>query len=311
MSPTPTVRTSPTLAPTATPAPTPTFRPTLPAAPVVSPPAGLRLTTAVEQDDLRVSVTLERNPMPAGQPTWATSRVENLGSTVVSWSHDGCATTVGLGGQMDVEWRPGRAFDDLSRKFLDHLGDYFESVYVQFTPEQFVGMGTYGCADIGLTDLILPGAVLEQRLQWNGQVSPRWGPPPTGFAHLVARSGYFARGELGFGELADGQLESTLDAWVSDGRNPAWLDPPEVVAQMLADPDMRRYLGRLDAGNRGLFNGNEPWLRFNDSIQLWEAGVIEYRDGGGTLHFALIDPWTGTVLSIVDRPWNSKVDGYP
>lgn len=293
-----------TAGPTST-ATSPSVAPT----PEPTPPAGLALTTSVEENGLRVSVTIERNPMPAGEPTWATSRVENLGRTPVSWSHDGCGTTTTLWGEMATSWRPGQSNDELGRQFHSMLEDYFAGVWLTFTPEPFVGMGTYGCADVGITDEVQPGGVIEQRLQWNGQVSPRFGPPPTGMAHFVATSGYFDRGGVRIGDTTDSSLTSHIDLWVSGGRDPRWLDPPEIVDRMLASSDMRAYFAQVDQGNRKLFDGNEPWLRFNVDVQLWEAGLIEY--GPSKLHFALIDPRTGDILGIRDRAWVSDVDGYP
>ena len=47
------------------------------------------------RDDIRVTVTLQRNPLPAGELSWVKTKVENIGDTNVTWFHGGCATPVG------------------------------------------------------------------------------------------------------------------------------------------------------------------------------------------------------------------------
>lgn len=71
-------------------------------------PLRLRRSATVEQDGVRLRVELERNPMPAGEPTLIRTTVKNVGKDDLRWSHDGCAIAVGVWGEMvDVAWRPG------------------------------------------------------------------------------------------------------------------------------------------------------------------------------------------------------------
>ena len=68
--------------PGATSAPTPT--PTLP-------PGPLARIAMIEANGVRVTIELERNPMPAGEPTWVTTTVTNTGRDDVIWLHGACA----------------------------------------------------------------------------------------------------------------------------------------------------------------------------------------------------------------------------
>jgi hypothetical protein len=80
------------VAPVATPVPTPD--PTLPT-------GNLETTASVERDGVRVRIELDRNPMPAGEPTWVATTVTNIGDDDLIWLHGGCAISVGVNGRMN------------------------------------------------------------------------------------------------------------------------------------------------------------------------------------------------------------------
>jgi hypothetical protein len=89
-----------------------------------------------------------------------------------------------------------------------------------------------------------------------------------------------------------------------DGKDPAWLDPPEVVDVALDNDDFVAWISEKNLGN-----GVEEFARFDLKSGLWHIGVIEY--GLERIHYVRIDPATGTLLDTVERRWDPDVDGYP
>ncbi|OGO54433.1 MAG: hypothetical protein A2V85_05010 [Chloroflexi bacterium RBG_16_72_14] len=294
---------SPTLAATAAPTPAPTL------------PAGrLPRTAVVEQDGVRVKIELERNPIPAGEWTRLTTVVRNTGDNVVTWFHDGCAITVGTWGEMASAWRPGIAQTDVPATFKDRALDLayrstpLPGPIIDFVPERWAGTGTHGCADLGMSDLILPGKAIRQRYVWEGHAGHRWGPPPSGPVTLTGTFAHYWRGrEEPEGDIRDRTIEVALDAWITGGADDSWLSPPEVVDAALADPAFVAYLETQDLGN-----GREEILWYRPELGAWEVGVLVwYEFPEPRLHLVLVDPHTGAIRDTVDRPWNEDVDGFP
>jgi hypothetical protein len=300
---------APTAAATPTPAPTPspTPAPTLPA-------GELPRTTVVERDGVRVKITLERNPMPAGEWTTLTATVRNVGSNVVTWFHDGCATSVGTWGEMAAAWRPGIAQTGVGTTFKDRALDIayrstpLPGPIIDFVPERWAGSGSHGCADLGMSDLIRPGKAIRQRSVWEGQAGHRWGPPPSGPVTLTGTFASYWRGrEEPEGDIRDRTIEVSLDAWITGGADETWLSPPEVADAALADPAFVAYLETQDLGN-----GREEILWYRPELGAWEVGVLVwYEHPEPRLHLVLVDPHSGAILDTVDRAWDQERDGFP
>lgn len=287
--------------------PTPTPAPTMPAGP-------LPRTATVERDGVRLKLELERNPMPAGEWTTLTAVVRNIGNNVVTWFHDGCAITVNTWGEMAVAWRRGVQQEGAAAMFKGRVLDYragsspMRGPIIDFVPERWAGRGSYGCADIGMSDVIRPGRAIRQRYVWEGHAGLRWGPPPSGPVTLTGTFAYYWRGrEEPEGDITDRTIEISLDAWITGGADEPWLSPPEVVDAALADPAFVAYLETQDLGN-----GREEILWYRPQLGAWEAGVLVwYEFPEPRLHLVLVDPHTGAILETVDRAWSEERDGFP
>jgi len=312
--PTPSPATTPAAAtPSPSPSPSPSTSPSPPpAAPM--PPGPLARVAVVEQDGVRVRIELERNPMPAGEWTVLTATVRNIGDDVVTWFHDGCATTVGTWGEMAASWRPGIAQTGVAATFKGRVLDLayrptpLPGPIVHFVPERWAGSGSYGCADIGMSDRIRPGKAIRQRYVWEGQAGSRWGPPPSGPVTLTGTFAYYWRGrEEPEGDITDRTIKVSLDSWITGGADETWLSPPEVVDAALADSAFVAYLETQDLGN-----GREEILWYRPELGAWEVGILVwYEFPEARLHLVLVDPHTGTILDTVDRPWSEVADGFP
>lgn len=311
--PTASTSTSPTPAPTGIdpsigPAPTtdPTATPTLP-------DDDLRRSAKTDKDGVRVSIVLERNPMPVGEPTWVTTRVTNTGTDDLIWFHDGCAITVGVSGKLrDVRWTLGDPLPDPAgawKPFLtDGHGANVDRVTVYFTPAAHVGRGSIGCADIGITDRIPPGRTIEQRAQWNGLAYEQLIPPPTSEIDLVGTLRYYWRASDGEdpGDITSRTIDVHLTAWIQ-GDGVARLGPWEAIDAALRDPRLLLALGDRQPGN-----GNSPLLRFDPSTGVYEIGIVQ----SGNLPvpraiYAQIDAQSGAVVGLVERDWSYAVEGNP
>ena len=84
-----------------------TSTPISPSPSTASAPTDLARIAVEERDNIRVEVELQRNPLPAGEPSWVKVRVTNKGRTNVTWFHDGCAEPVWVHGVSEVAWSMG------------------------------------------------------------------------------------------------------------------------------------------------------------------------------------------------------------
>jgi hypothetical protein len=283
--------------------PSPAVSPTAPP----TAPSGLKTRFRTERDGIRVTIELDRNPLPAGKQTWATMTVKNVGKGDVTWFHDGCAIAVGLQAKLvDVEWRKGKEHAGQSATFKsDLIRDIPEGVWISFAPEWNIGKGSIGCADLGMSDTIHAGRSIKQRAQWDGMAYLRLGMPPSGRASLHGWAGYYYRGKHRPANMLEtGVIKVGGEVWIADGKDPSWLDPPEVIDAALADPEFVQWIAKLELGN-----GNQEILWFDLDLGLWQVGTLHY--GLKQLHYLLVDPVTGEVVDTVERPWVPDVDGYP
>jgi hypothetical protein len=300
---------APTPSAAATPVPAESPTPT----PAASPPASLPRSAVVEQDGVRVRIALERNPMPAGEWTRVKVTVRNIGRRDLTWFHDGCATLLLLQGEMAGEWRQGIGQSGVAHTFKDNVLDisYNEdpprSPRIQFVPERYATGSQYGCADIGMADVIPPGEAIRQEFVWGGMAHPHWGMPRSGPIRLTGRFGYYWRGRNEPENILDRTIGIEIDAWITDGVDESWLSPPEVVDAALADPDFAAFLETQDLGN-----GREEVLWYRPELGAWEVGVlIWYERPDPHLHLVIVDPHSGAILDTVERRWNRKRDGFP
>lgn len=314
------VATSPTVIPSLDPEPRGgrpewAFEP-VPIPPLTSPPptrGDLPIQGRREENGVLVTIRLERNPMPAGEPTWLFASVENRGPDNVIWWHDGCATPVWAGGPLDARWREGLSMSGDAALFKRYaLGLGFEAgpvpLRVRFTPVQYIGQGQVGCADLGIADEIEPGQILESRLRWNGLVGPELGLPPSGPVELIGTFGYFWRASQGQpDDIPERRIEVELDAWIDPGKPSDQLDPPEIIDVALTDKTFATWFA-----TKQFANGVEDYVRYLPEPVLWHVGVIEWNTPGiPQLTYLVIDPITGSILDRVQRPWDFKTDHKP
>lgn len=276
-------------------------------------PPDLALTASHEQDGVRVDVVLDRNPLPAGEPTWATLTVTNVGAGDVSWLHDGCEIPASLHGLTSATWRPGPLSTGLSPKYEFRAAArraYWldgESIVLDFEPEAFVGRGSFGCADIGITEQLGSGRSLTQRARWGGFAGRTLGLPPGGAATLVVWAGYYWR--TADGEPVDGQasvpIRFEFSSWVTGGKDPALLDPTEIVDAAITDAEFGAWLGRSYKAS-----GQEPLLWFDDEEQVWHVELLSYFEPEYWIHGVTVDPWSGEVVGVVDHAWDGSFEHH-
>ena len=280
-------------------------------------PAGpLATTAAVDAYSIHVSIELERNPMPAGEPTWVTTTVTNTGTDDLIWLHGACAhpTTVFVNGTVRGQsWRPGRSQTGKGLRFksmaLAGAGVDMRAISIGFVPEAYVGVkGNQGCSDVGVTEALAAGATIWQRAQWDGAAGFLLGPPPTGRVELIGSFRFFWRRSAGepADQMAAPAIDVSLTTWI-DGRVEGIIHPAEAIDAALLD---RRLLDILEA--RDLGNANSPVLRYDPVAAVWQVGLLDENYGGEPqVHLALVDGRTGQIVQFIERTWNFSVDGYP
>jgi hypothetical protein len=262
-------------------------------------PLRLRRSASAEQDGIRVRIELDRNPMPAGRPLTARLTVKNVGRDTVTWQHDSCATPVHVRGEMvGVSWRPGEPagptdYTGLKWRASEWWVGGNPAIRLMFWPGRYVGQGEYACADVAMASEIPPGRVLRRRAVWDGMAYHRLGPPPDGRARITATFDSYRRPSLGGGFKH--AIEVSLDAWVMDGRDPAMLHPMEIVDAALADPAFAAWVDAVEIGN-----ASDQFIQYDPEADLWEVGV--YFNRGDHFVVALVDPRTGSVEGVIDRP---------
>jgi hypothetical protein len=290
------------LLPAETPEPaTPTPAPTV--------PAGLPTTAVAELDGVRITIELERNPMPAGQPTGITTTITNTGGDAVVYVPCGEIAYVSAAG-VGPPWRPGRTLPNPAMTWktylLDHQGLRSNDRYVLFYAAGQTGASS-GCGDVAHVTTLAPGRTVHERQSWDGYAFRQLAPPPTAVIDLVARF-EFDRGD----PLAEHppedrhRLELHLETWIA-GLPDTFLDPAEAVDIALTDPRLTALLA-----SRDLRNGNEGVARFDSKTGNYQIGMLE----SGSLpvsraHLVLVDARSGEIVGFVERDWDYDVDGYP
>jgi hypothetical protein len=261
----------------------------------------------VRKDGVRVRVELDRNPMPAAEPTWITTTVKNVGKDNLIWSHDGCAISVGVSGEMtDVAWRPGEPVDkpiigDFKSRAARWWNGAGPGISLYFWPEAYVGDGEIACSDVGYVERIPPGGVLRGRARWDGMAYHRLGPPPDGRATLTATFGHYDRRGL---EGRNHTLPVSLDVAIVDGRPDDMLHPMEVVDAALEDEAFRTWVEGVKVGD-----GNTEVMWYDPELDLWEIGVFFYDSL--SFRVARVGPRSGEVVEIVSRPWAEGREPMP
>ena len=268
-------------------------------------PADPSRTAVVEQDGVRLTIELERNPMPAGEVTWVTKTIENMGKDPIQYFP--CGEAMSVSGQLrDGLWRPGAQPSnpkEVWKKYLlDHVSDGTRRVF--FLPDGATGSSS-GCGDIGYVEILAPGKALRERSRWDGLTFRRLAPPPTSETDLVGSFAYAHAARVDV-EAPRLEVDIHLETWI-EGRPEAFLDPGEVADIALQDPRLTAILAARD-----LRNGNEGALIFDPVSVTYQVGILE----SGNLpvsraHLLTVDAVTGVIKGWVERDWDYAVDDYP
>jgi len=289
----------------------PTVAPSISVEPTV--PASLERTASVEENGIRLTIELERNPMPAGEPTWATATLTNTGPDDLIWFHGGCSNFSTISGMPDGDrWRPGEdpAADRLrswKRFLLGFGGQPPAQMTVEFTPEPFIGKGSIVCTLQLESQHLASGASMVERAQWNGLAFVALTPPPSGPLDLRAVAGPFLRASdpEREGGAPGKDLELHLHTWVvGDGR--PWLHPGEAIDAAFADPAFVSMLGARSPGD-----GNQPLIRFDPASGRFMIGILDSQPAVDRARFEVVDGITGEALGYGERVWDFQRDGNP
>jgi hypothetical protein len=289
--------------------PGPTAEPTAAPSPLPSAPARLERVATAEENGIRITIELERNPMPAGEPTSVTATIKNTGHDPVIYYPCGEAVTVSAE-ISDQPWRPGANLVNQAMAWKGYLtggqGLRDSGRTVVFFSAGQDGAAS-GCGDVGHAATIAPGATFRERDRWDGFTFRRLAPPPTASIDLVG-SFSFDRGDPRVEHPLEGRrlIEVHLATWIA-GLAEAFLDPGEAVDIALTDPRLTAILA-----SRDVRTANVGVLIFDPAARAYQIGMLE----SGALpvsraHLLIVDARSGAIVGWVERAWDYAVDGYP
>jgi hypothetical protein len=247
-------------------------------------------------DGVRVLIEANRNPMPAGEPTWVTTTLFNRGPGVLRWMTDGCATHVGVRGQMSgMRWAAGGVQEGAAQTFKSWADrtvvDLAGPISLGFVPERFVDRGDYACGDVGVTHELEVGGRTVARHRWDG-LTGEFGLPPSGPAEVTATFDYWWRD--GEPEGSGPDVAARLPVVINRGRGPAELSPGQVIDVALSVPQFRALL----EAHPSLQEWDMPIrVEFDSKAEAWE---VELRILGGAAATVTIGPF-GEVRNVDSR----------
>ena len=127
-----------------------------------------------ERGGVRVTLSVERAPLPAGQRTWAAVVIENRSPGVILWQGGGCEipATITIELASPVRPDPGRDWPGLAGRLKGLIAPPVEATQsTAFLPEAFVdAQQPMACpADLAINELA-PGARIEHRAAWDGDI---------------------------------------------------------------------------------------------------------------------------------------------
>ena len=273
-----------------------------------SEPLVLERSVTVEEDGIRLTMAIERNPVVAGEPVWITTKLTNTGKDDIVWGNGHCDATVLVSGAMkDQVWRDGlpagpQDYDDFKYYTTYWRIDAGPIIRLEIEPKGSLRTGGYGCSEIGYTDRIPPGMTFTDRSRWDGYAQWQLGLPPSGVATIIGEFENYKRA----GESGRRSISASLDVLIVDGLAEDRLHPMEIVDAAVADPGLAPLLR--------LGDGKEPIVQYDADLDLWNVGVLEH--GGRTRYWerftgGLVDPVTGDVVALIDRPWIPNQDPRP
>ncbi len=275
-------------------------------------PPDLARVAVKERDDIRVVIELQRNPLPAGEPSWVKVRVTNEGRTDVTWFHDGCAEPVSVHGVSEIAWTMGEEHQGQAWMFKAYaLGGSITAApdphgVLSFVEQERLHTGPTGCADIGISETIKPGKSVRTIRWWSGFTDPQRALPAPGPATIRGFAGYYWRGKEPT-DIIDHAIKLELDAWIISDEASDRLSPAQAVDAALSDPTFTAYLE-----TQAIANGRAAIAWYDATHDLWEIGVMPwYETEPPRIHGVLVDATTGAVVGPLDRSWDKQVDPFP
>jgi len=208
------------------------------------------------RDGIRVTLTLERAPLPSTQRTRALIVVDNLSPEVRSWQGGGCdfLATVTVHTSVDVVPDPGRDWPGTAGRFKRLVspgsdpaddGPFIDERFADAPERMF-------CPANIAVNRLEPGQRLQMRADWNGEIA--YMAAPAGPATVSAEFPYLGQSEDSVDPLGaavpivvslDTKIVDTavrflsagrvIDAALSDARFAAWLAEGDATTWQEAD----------------------------------------------------------------------------
>ncbi|HEX5825610.1 MAG TPA: hypothetical protein VFY18_14220 [Candidatus Limnocylindrales bacterium] len=252
---------------------------------------------------VRITIEAARNPLIAGRAAWITTTLTNTGQDVLHWMTDSCSIHVGTHGEMPFRWAGGFAQAGAAKTYKDwaytaNLPPLDSPIWLYTVPEPFVDQGDFGCADVGVPQVLGPGRQLRERHRWDGLASPHLGLPPSGPAEWIGTFWLWGRDS----EPGAAKMEFTRDPIVvrlpveiQSNREPRALSAGQAIDVALVVPAFRALL----EANPSIQDWDMPiTTRFDASTGLWEIGLRTNKGRSVVVH---IDE-AGRVVDVVERP---------
>jgi hypothetical protein len=286
--------------------------PSTPMSPSLSAPPDLPRVAVEERDDIHVEVELQRNPLPAGEPSWVKVRVTNEGRTDVSWFHDSCAEPVSVHGISEVAWPMGEEHQGQAGRFKMYgLGGHIAAApdphgVLSFVEKSRMHAGITGCADIGISDTLKPGESIGTTRWWSGFTDLNRALPAAGPVTFRGFAAYYWRGQEPT-NITDQTIQVKIDAWIISDAVADRLSPAQAIDAALSDRDFAAYVE-----TQAIANGRAEIAWYDAERDVWEIGVMPwYETEPPQIHGVLVDGVTGAIRGPLDRPWDQDVDPFP
>ena len=249
--------------------------------------APLETIATVTRDDVRMTLKLDAAPLRAGNPGWATVRIENVGDDVVRYRTDGCEVPAHVSAWMVGDWIAGREQAGIAGEFKAAALDRGSShLAMSFEPDQFAGHD-FACTDVGVVNQLGARAVVEQRSVWLG-----WdgAPIPDSPVEIVAAFPFLGRGPNGPEEEIQ-PVEVRLAASIVGGDPWPWMTPAQAIDAALADPEFRDWV--VEFPSESWVN---PTTTLDSDAGTWQVGLIRDAPGRAMAQFLTLDARTGGVI---------------
>jgi hypothetical protein len=207
----------------------------------IEPAPTLPTSASVEQDGVRVTLSIGAPPLRIGTPHPAEVTVENLGTDDAIYEADDCGLAIDAAFRPRGDWNAvgvrqvgvAAAFKELALRGDQASGNGARS---SLTPELFVGVESWGCRKVRIVRHLEPRAVLTERLQWDA-----WPGTPSGPFELAAVFGFMGR--EADPELSDQRrIEVRLPTAIVGDAAPRRIGPIAAVDVALADGAFAAFL---------------------------------------------------------------------